>query len=625
MVRFSPIEERFQAISLDFYVMMIKVRSPMSHQREQFLEISPSLVEWVDEVAARTKPDKIVWCDGSDAEYDSLIQMMLKQGILSELDQKKFPHCYLYRSNPQDVARTEASTFICSSKEEDAGPTNNWMGKEQAEEKLWQIFEGSMKGRTMYVVPYLMGPENSKYGQVGVELTDSLYVAASLRIMTRMGTVALDHLRKNGGGFVKGVHSMGTLDPKMKYITHFPDSKFIMSINSNYGGNALLSKKSHSLRIASVMAREQGWLAEHMLIVGVQDSSGNVSYITGAFPSASGKTNLAMLRPPSTFDGTKVLTVGDDIAWMHLAEDGRLHAINPEAGFFCVAPNSSTRTNPNLIQTINRNTIYTNVAVTQEWIPWWEGKEDVETDNESVSSLIDWQGRKWAPGGLPAAHPNSRFTAPISQYPSLSPRSNDPNGVPVSAILFGGRRASLVPLVYEAFSWEHGVLIGAMMKVERTAAAEGAVGELRNDPMAMTPFCGYNMADYFQHWLTFPSKSKKLPKIFCVNWFRRGKDKKFLWPGYGENLRVLKWIIDRSNGKAEAIETPIGYIPAAGSIDLKGLDFQDGTMEELFQIDRQGWLDELKSSEAFFQKFGDKFPKRLWQEYEALSARIINW
>lgn len=593
----------------------------MSRQREEVQTINPSLVEWVDQVATRTKPDKIVWCDGSDEEYNSMVQEMLKHGVLTELDQKKFPHCYLYRSNPQDVARTEASTYICSSKEENAGPTNNWMSNEDGQKKLWEIFNGAMKGRTMYVVPYLMGPENSKYSQVGVELTDSLYVAASLRIMTRMGSVALEHMKNHGDNFVKGIHSMGTMDPKSKYISHFPDSKFIMSINSNYGGNALLSKKSHSLRIASVMAREEGWLAEHMLIVGIQDNSGNVSYITGAFPSASGKTNLAMLRPPATFNGYKVLTVGDDIAWLHLAQDdGKLHAINPEAGFFCVATHTSAKTNPNLMQTINRNTIYTNVAITHEKTPWWEGKD------EQVSSLIDWQGREWKPGGaLPAAHPNSRFTAPISQYPSLSPRSNDPEGVPISAILFGGRRASLIPLVYEAFSWEHGVLIGAMMKVETTAAAEGAVGELRNDPMAMTPFCGYNMGDYFQHWLTFGSKSKKLPKIYCVNWFRKGKDKKFLWPGYGENLRILKWIIERSNGKAEAIKTPIGYVPALGSIDLKGLDLPDGTMEELFRIDREGWLDELKSSEAFFRKFGNKFPKRLWQEYEDLSARINEW
>lgn len=591
----------------------------MSRRREDVYKINAPLVEWVEQVATKTKPESIVWCDGSDEEYDSLIKEMLKQGIMSELDQEKFPQCYLYRSNPQDVARTESSTYICTDEEEDAGPTNNWMSEQASQEELWEIFDGAMKGRTMYVVPYLMGPETSKYSQVGVELTDSLYVAASLRIMTRMGNVALEYMKNNGGKFVKGVHSMGTMDQKLKYITHFPDSKFIMSINSNYGGNALLSKKSHSLRIASVSAREEGWLAEHMLIVGIQDSTGNVSYITGAFPSASGKTNLAMLKPPSTLNGYKVLTVGDDIAWLRLGEDGRFRAINPETGFFCVATHTSSKTNPNLMQTIDRNTIYTNVAITPENTPWWEGKD------EQVSKLIDWQGHDWKPGGAPAAHPNSRFTAPISQYPSLSPRSTDPEGVPVSAILFGGRRASLVPLVYEAFSWEHGVLVGAMMKVERTAAAEGAVGELRNDPMAMIPFCGYNMADYFQHWLTFGSKSKKLPKIYCVNWFRRGKDKKFLWPGYGENLRILKWIIERANAKAEAVKTPIGYVPAPGSIDLKGLDLPEGTMEELFRIDREGWLDELKSSEVFFKKFGERFPKRLWQEYEDLSARINEW
>ncbi|MGI0091130.1 MAG: phosphoenolpyruvate carboxykinase (GTP), partial [Nitrososphaerales archaeon] len=511
----------------------------MALQRQEISRINRQLVSWVDEIASRTRPDRVVWCDGSEEEYHSLIRQMVEQGDLIELDQREFPNCYLYRSDSRDVARTEASTFICTSSKIDAGPTNNWMSTNAAEKKLWEIFEGCMKRRTMYVAAYLMGPTGSPYSQVGVEITDSPYVVISLRIMTRMGSVALEHL-KSGSEFVKGIHSMGTMDPNLKHICHFPDAKLIMSVNSSYGGNALLSKKSHSLRIACVSARKEGWMAEHMLIAGVQDDKGNVSYITGAFPSSSGKTNLAMLKPPPSYPGFKVMTVGDDIAWIHLGrDDGKLYAINPEAGFFCVAPHTNLKTNPNLMETIKKNTIFTNVALAPGKTPWWEGKQPLPP-NDSSPSLLDWQGREWKPGGDPAAHPNSRFTVSISQYPSLSPKYEDPSGVPISAILFGGRRASLVPLVYEAFSWEHGVLIGAMMKVETTAAAEGAVGVLRNDPMAMTPFCGYNMADYFQHWLSFASKSKNLPKIFQVNWFRMGKDKKFLWPGYGENIRVLK-------------------------------------------------------------------------------------
>jgi phosphoenolpyruvate carboxykinase (GTP) len=484
-----------------------------------------------------------------------------------------------------------------------------------AEKTLAPIFADCMKGRTMYVVPYLMGPVKSPYSQVGVELTDSPYVVISLRIMTRVGAVALAQIR--GDEFVKGVHSMGKLDPKKKYICHFPESQTIMSINSNYGGNALLSKKSHSLRIASVLARHEDWMAEHMLILGFQDDDGEVTYMTGAFPSASGKTNLAMLRPPKEFDKFKVLTVGDDIAWLHLGSKQKMFAINPEAGFFCVAPHTSPTTNPNLIDSIRKNTIFTNVALSSDNTPWWEGK------GQAPESLIDWQGKEWRPGNnTPAAHPNSRFTVSVSQFPSLSPSYEDPNGVPISAILFGGRRASLVPLVFEALSWEHGVLMGAMMKVETTAAAEGAVGVLRNDPMAMTPFCGYNVADYFQHWLDFSSKSQNLPKIFQVNWFRLGKDRKFLWPGYGQNIRVLKWIADRIKGKADAIKTPIGYVPSGDAIDTRGLNLPEGAMDELLNVDRKGWLEELKSTEAYFRSFGEKFPKGLRKEYEELVERL---
>jgi phosphoenolpyruvate carboxykinase (GTP) len=587
----------------------------MTLQRSDVVRINQSLVNWVDEIAAKTKPDSIHWCDGTEEECASLIDQMLNNGQLIRLDKGKLPNCYLFRSSPNDVARTEASTFICTKDKSDAGPTNNWMETLEAEKTLAPIFANCMKGRTMYVVPYLMGPVGSPYSQVGVELTDSQYVVVSLRIMTRVGTIALAQIREDR--FVKGVHSMGNLDPRQKYICHFPESQTIMSINSNYGGNALLSKKSHSLRIASVLARNEDWMAEHMLILGFQDADGEVTYMTGAFPSASGKTNLAMLKPPKEFDKFKVLAVGDDIAWLHLGSEQKIFAINPEAGFFCVAPHTSPTTNPNLIDCIRENTIFTNVALASDNTPWWEGKGPVP------ESLVDWQGREWVPGNnTPAAHPNSRFTVSVSQFPSLSPNYEDPNGVPISAILFGGRRASLIPLVFEALSWEHGILMGAMMKVETTAAAEGAVGVLRNDPMAMTPFCGYNMADYFQHWLDFSKKSWDLPKIFQVNWFRIGKGNKFLWPGYGQNIRVLKWISDRIKGKADAIKTPIGYIPSPNAIDTGGLSLVDGAMDELLRVDKEGWLEELKSTEAYFRTFGDKFPKALWKEYKELTERL---
>ena len=588
----------------------------MALQRSNVIKKNENLVKWVDDVAGRTRPNSVTWCDGSDEEHGSLIREMLEQKVLTELDVTRFPDCYLYRSNPNDVARTEASTFICTRDSNEAGPTNNWMDVFEAEKTLWQIFDGCMKGRTMYVVPYLMGPVNSAYSQVGVEITDSPYVVVSLRIMTKIGAVALDHIRNDD--FVKGIHSMGDLDPKQKYICHFPQSASIMSINSNYGGNALLSKKSHSLRIASVEARKKGWMAEHMLVLGFEDDKGEITYMTGAFPSASGKTNLAMLKPPADFNKCRVLTVGDDIAWLHLGSDGELLAINPESGFFCVAPQTSSKTNPYLMETIRKGTIFTNVGLAKDRTPWWEGK------GPAPEKMTDWQGKEWKPGGSPAAHPNSRFTVRVSQFPSLSSRYEDPNGVPFSAILFGGRRASLIPLVYEAFSWEHGVLMGAMMKVETTAAAEGAVGVLRNDPMAMAPFCGYNMADYFQHWLSFPSKSNNLPKIFQVNWFRLGKDKKFLWPGYGQNIRVLKWIAGRVKGKAAAIRTPIGYVPAPGSIEMEGLNLADGTMEELLHVDRAAWLEELDATESYFKSFGDKFPERLWNEFNDLGDRLNN-
>ena len=576
--------------------------------------ISEELVDWVDNVAARTRPDRVMWCDGSVEENQAFVNQMLREGTLIELDQKSYPNCYLHRSHPEDVARTESSTFICTPDRADAGPTNNWMDSREAEDMLWRIFDGSMAGRTMYVAPYLLGPANSPRSQVGVEVTDSLYVVISLRIMTRMGAVALEGL-KHGQRFVRGIHSTGTMDRSLRYICHFPAARLIMSINSNYGGNALLSKKSHSLRIASVSAREEGWLAEHMMVVGIEDGSGRLTYISGAFPSASGKTNLAMLRPPPSLYALKVWLIGDDIAWLDLGHDGRLHAINPEVGFFCVASNSSEKTNPNLMEAIRKNTIFTNVGMTAERTPWWDAQPP-------AASVFDWQGRPWSPGGTPAAHPNSRFTVPIRQYPMLSPKADDPQGVPVAAILFGGRRSELVPLVYETFSWEHGVLVGAMMKVETTAAAEGATGRLREDPMAMIPFCGYNMGDYFQHWLDFSRKGTRLPKIFHVNWFRRGKDGRLLWPGYGENLRVLNWVVGRVNGEADAVETPIGYVPAPGSLDLGGLDISKGAIEELLFVDREGWLKEASASEEFFKTFGDRFPESLWREHRNLTSRL---
>ena len=586
----------------------------MALLRSQVRSVSEHLVEWVDEVAGRTRPESVVWCDGSDEEYRSFVDQMLKEGTLIELDQQRYPNCYLHRSDPDDVARTESSTFICTRDKADAGPTNNWMDSGEAEDLLWGIFDGSMKGRKMYVAPYLMGPGDSPRTRVGAELTDSLHVVISLKIMTRMGKVALDRM-KDGNQFVRGIHSTGTMNRSLRYICHFPDTGLIMSINSDYGGNALLPKKSHALRIASVEACREGWLSEHMLIVGIEDRPGRLTYICGAFPSASGKTNLAMLRPPPSLQEAKVWLVGDDIAWLHLAPDGRLHAINPEAGFFCVASNSGEKTNPNLMEAIRKNTIFTNVGLTADRLPWWDARPPVD-------SVVDWQGNPWRPGGAPAAHPNSRFTVPKSRYPMLSPRSDDPRGVPVSAFLFGGRRSELVPLVCEAFGWEHGVLVGAMTKVETTAAAEGAVGRLREDPMAMRPFCGYNMGDYFQHWLDFSPKSTSLPKIFQVNWFRKGKDGEFLWPGFGENLRVLKWIVGRVNGEAEAVETPIGYVPAPGSLDMEGLDLPKGAIEDLLYVDREGLLKEARASEEFFKKFGDRFPKTLWREHRDLMARL---
>ena len=523
--------------------------------------------QWVNDAAKMTRPQKVVWCDGSEAEYEGLIERMLDDGTLIRLNQEAYPDCYLHRSHPSDVARTEHLTFICSPERDDAGPTNNWMSPKDARDNVGKLFEGSMQSRTMYVVPYIMGPVESPYSKVGVEITDSPYVAASMRIMTRMGQVALNRLGTSDD-FVPGLHSIGDLNPERRFILHFPEERLIWSIGSGYGGNALLGKKCLALRIASVMGRDQGWMAEHMLILGLEDPTGEVTYMAAAFPSACGKTNLAMLVSPLEHLGYKVWTVGEDITWMQQGPDGRLWAINPEAGFFGVAPGTSSKTNPNMMAAIRHNSIFTNVAVTPHGEPWWEGM-----DGPVPPQLTDWRGNSWTPGKEKAAHPNSRFTTPAHQCPSISSHWQDSQGVPISAIIFGGRRARVAPLVYQSFNWQHGVFMGASMASETTAAATGAVGVVRHDPMAMLPFCGYNMADYFGHWLKVGQSTAQPPKIFQVNWFRTDAQGNFLWPGFGQNVRVLKWILERVRGGGKAVETPIGWIPTPDGIEREGLDF----------------------------------------------------
>jgi phosphoenolpyruvate carboxykinase (GTP) len=579
--------------------------------------VSTPLEAWVEESARLTKPSKIIWCDGSEAENDSLTELMLKDGTFVELNQKTYPRCYLHRSNPTDVARTEGLTFICTRKKEDAGPTNNWMAPGDAKEKIRPLFDGAMKGRTMYVVPYIMGPAKSPYSKIGVEITDSAYVAASMRIMSRMGKVALDRLGRSDD-FVPGLHSLGDLSPDRRFIAHFPEEKLIWSVGSGYGGNALLGKKCFALRIASWMAREQGWMAEHMLILGLEDPSGKVTYMAAAFPSACGKTNLAMMVSALESQGYRVWTIGDDIAWMHIGPDGTLRAINPEAGFFGVAPGTNGKTNPNVMDAIHHDTIFTNVAMTESREPWWEGM-----DSTPPAGLIDWHGKTWSSSKSAAAHPNSRYTVPASQSPSISSHWEDPQGLPISALIFGGRRAHLAPLVYESHTWQHGVFVGATMASETTAAATGAVGVTRRDPMAMLPFCGYNMGDYFGHWLAMGSKLKNPPKIFHVNWFRRDADGKFLWPGYGENVRVLKWMLDRIEGHADATETPIGNVPTPSSLTLDGLSISHDTLNELLGVNPHDWADEEKAVDQFFAKLGNHLPPAICQEQKALAARLV--
>ena len=574
------------------------------------------LESWVEEVSRLTTPKKIHWCDGSAKEYENIVEEMLREKAFVELNPKSYPHCYLHRSNPNDVARTEGVTFICSREKSDAGPTNNWMAPAEAKQKVEPLFRGVMKERTMYVVPYILGPEKSPYSKVGVEVTDSPYVAASMRIMSRMGKAALDRLGSSSD-FVPGLHSLGDLDPQKRFILHFPEERLIWSVGSGYGGNALLGKKCFALRIASWMAHEQGWMAEHTLILGLEDPTGKVTYMCAAFPSACGKTNLAMMVSSLADQGYRVWTVGDDIAWLHVGKDGMLRAINPEAGFFGVAPGTNDKTNPNVMSALRHDTIFTNVALTPGGEPWWEG---IGTD--APAGMIDWKGEKWTPSKGAAAQPNSRYTVPAKQSPSISSHFDDPEGVPISAFIFGGRRAKLAPLVFESFDWAHGVFVGAAMASETTAAATGAIGVTRRDPMAMLPFCGYNMADYFRHWLEMGKKVTKPPKIFHVNWFRKGEDGKFLWPGYGENVRVLKWMLERIEGRAKASETPIGLVPSEGSLTLDGLQVSSDTMRQLLNVDSQAWAEEQEGIGKFFDKFGKRLPEELAREHDKLGQRL---
>ncbi len=592
--------------------------------RDKMLEGKQNSVEkWVEDISRITKPDKVVFCDGSKEEYDRLIKEMVDDGDLIKLNQETYPGGYLSRSDPKDVARTEKSTFICADEESQVGPLNNHMNLQEAEEITGKLMNGSMKGKTMYVVPYVMGPIDSPYSEVGVEITDNRYVVVNMYIMTRMGKVAMDRIKEDGK-FVRAVHISGTLDPENRYILHFPWKRLdidahIVSINSAYGGNALLSKKCHALRIASVEAKNEGWMAEHMLILEIENPEGKKYYFAAAFPSASGKTNLAMLMPPEGYaqKGWKARLIGDDIAWIHLGKDGRLYAINPENGFFGVVPGTNAKTNPNAMRSIRKDTIFTNVALTEKNEPWWEGLPYPE------GKLYDWQGNIHKPDTRQkAAHPNSRFTTPLNKYPSLSNEVENPEGVPLTAILFGGRRGDTIPLVFESMDWKHGVFLGATMGVEQTAAAEGQVGVVRRDPMAMKPFCGYNASHYFQHWLTMGQKSDKLPGIYYVNWFRKDKDGNFIWPGFGENLRVLEWIIGRSEGRASARDTPIGRLPDTSSLNYEGLSLTEEQKKMLFAIDYGEWSSEITEMEDYIRSLGKELPEEIRKQMSRLRERM---
>jgi phosphoenolpyruvate carboxykinase (GTP) len=576
------------------------------------------LAQWVNEMAALCKPDKIVWLDGSDEEKLRLTEQAVADGVLHELDQKKLPGCYYHRSSQNDVARVEHLTFICTPTKDEAGPTNNWMAPDEAYKKLGAMFDGSMKGRTMYVVPYCMGPIGSQLAKIGVELTDSIYVALNMRIMTRMGKAALDMLG-DSNDFNRGLHCTLDLNPDRRFICHFPQDNTIWSVGSGYGGNVLLGKKCLALRIGSYLGKQEGWLAEHMLILGIESPEGETTYVTAAFPSACGKTNFAMMIPPKRFAGWKIWTVGDDIAWMRVGPDGRLWAINPENGYFGVAPGTSMQSNPNAMITVQSDTIFTNVALTKDkGDVWWEGK-----DGAPPAELIDWKGNDWKAGSPEkAAHPNSRFTSPARNNPCLSKFADDPAGVPISAIIFGGRRATTVPLVLQSFNWSHGVFLGATLGSETTAAATGKVGVVRRDPMAMLPFCGYNMGDYFAHWLRMQYRLNLPPKIFMVNWFRQDENGKFVWPGFGENMRVLKWIVDRARGRTGAFETVMGWVPRPGDLDLSGLEISDEQLHKATEINFDEWQQELESQKEFFDKIGDRMPKSLLLWRDMLLARL---
>ena len=573
------------------------------------------LAVWIDDVAKMTLPTEVVWCDGSEEEYQRMTDLMLADGSLSELNSETHPNCYLHLSDPQDVARVEHLTFICTDNKADAGDNNNWMAIDEAKAKMQALYQGCMQGRTMYVVPYCMGPIDSPFSRCGVEITDSPYVVINMKLMTRMGSKALARIEQEGL-FVKGLHSTGELDPDRRFIMHFPEELSIMSYGSGYGGNALLGKKCHALRIASWQARQEGWLAEHMLILGLESPEGETHYIAAAFPSACGKTNLAMLIPPEKYADWKIWTLGDDIAWLHLDDQGQLRAINPEAGYFGVVPGTNRKTNRNAFDMIQQNTIFTNVGTTEDNQPWWE-------DKKVGNPAKDWKGQPYSESNGPAAHPNSRFTVSATENQAYSSLAEAPEGVPISAIVFGGRRRELAPLVYQAKSWDHGVLIGASVASETTAAATGEVGVVRRDPMAMKPFCGYNFADYWSHWLSFSERTEKLPNIFHVNWFRQSEDGDFLWPGFGENLRVLQWIIQRCKGEVGAKETAIGYLPESDGVDIADLNIAAEVWESLTSINDDQWRKEMDDFGDYLETFGDRLPEALRKQHEQVKAAVV--